>query len=764
MDPGHAFHLDMQRAIVASLASIAPPPRAAPAPARATAGRAAGRTSAPRASHTPLLPRLRAAGGSSSSRAAAGTGPRLGRRNQLAREGILPRSTSGPGSSGPTSAPKSASPVRTSASGRSAGRRAGDGRGRASTVSPSALSQRRRRKERARCGGDGGGDDSGVWIDKTGKGMMRRRGRVWCLDSTISMFYGVVYTPSVASRPVAKSRYSFSLTAIVSKVNRADPQTLYIVLKWGTGKGLNCVALAVSTAKYLWSALQFRADRRLKPNIPIDITIDVDGSHVSLYGNSVCIFDSLDLSHCTDALDGPIGLGIYRGLVSINSIALVPLVDSPFAGTGGHVHGLARGKHKSKRKGKGKTDASAGGDEPSAASPPLARRGNQPFLTGPTITGATKSPGGPSSVSPSKVRASHSRRLDSPVRRQPPRRIDSSSSSADSLTSSSSSRPRRPTRRTHKAYGSSAGSSSSSSSSSSEPVRPVERYQAPIPTDAPLVEMIETYMLEDDPNVSWDDIAGLDEAKRVLQEATMVARAVASECETTFFNVSSSTLTSKWRGESERLVRVLFDMARHYAPSTIFIDEIDSIASKRGGQGEHEASRRVKSELLVQMDGVNTAVAEAAASAEGSSGPMKLVTVLAATNYPWALDDAMRRRLEKRIYIPLPNLEARQRLLTINLQSVVYDEAALDLCELARRMDGYSGADITSVCRDAALNKLRKRIKGLSPKQIRKLKSEDVDEPVTMDDFDTALANVSASVNRNEIARFEAWHAEFGSE
>ena len=124
--------------------------------------------------------------------------------------------------------------------------------------------------------------------------MMRRRGRVWCLDSTISMFYGVVYTPSVASRPVAKSRYSFSLTAIVSKVNRADPQTLYIVLKWGTGKGLNCVALAVSTAKYLWSALQFvnsqktliakRADRRLKPNIPIDITIDADENDIEVVG------------------------------------------------------------------------------------------------------------------------------------------------------------------------------------------------------------------------------------------------------------------------------------------------------------------------------------------------------------------------------------------------------------------------------------------------------------------------------------------------
>ncbi|KAF1886255.1 hypothetical protein Lal_00045485 [Lupinus albus] len=326
------------------------------------------------------------------------------------------------------------------------------------------------------------------------------------------------------------------------------------------------------------------------------------------------------------------------------------------------------------------------------------------------------------------------------------------------------------------------------------------QYEGP---DPDLAEMLERDVLETSPGIRWDDVAGLNEAKRLLEEAvvlplwmpeyfqgirrpwkgvlmfgppgtgkTLLAKAVATECGTTFFNVSSATLASKWRGESERMVRCLFDLARAYAPSTIFIDEIDSLCNARGASGEHESSRRVKSELLVQVDGVNN-------TSTNEDGSRKIVMVLAATNFPWDIDEALRsvfaslilfflvisnnyrRRLEKRIYIPLPNFESRKELIRINLKTVATD---VDIDDVARRTEGYSGDDLTNVCRDASLNGMRRKIAGKTRDEIKNMPKDEIsNDPVAMCDFEEALKKVQRSVSQTDIDRHEKWFHEFGS-
>ncbi|KAL8043108.1 hypothetical protein ABFX02_09G096400 [Erythranthe guttata] len=310
------------------------------------------------------------------------------------------------------------------------------------------------------------------------------------------------------------------------------------------------------------------------------------------------------------------------------------------------------------------------------------------------------------------------------------------------------------------------------------------QYEGP---DADLAAMLERDVLDSSPGVRWDDVAGLSEAKRLLEEAvvlplwmpeyfqgirrpwkgvlmfgppgtgkTLLAKAVATECGTTFFNVSSATLASKWRGESERMVRCLFDLARAHAPSTIFIDEIDSLCNSRGASGEHESSRRVKSELLVQVDGVN-------ASSTNEDGTRKLVMVLAATNFPWDIDEALRRRLEKRIYIPLPNFESRKELVRINVKTVEV-AADVDIDEVARKTEGYSGDDLTNVCRDASLNGMRRKIAGKTRDEIKNMPKDEIsNDPIAMCDFLEAIAKVQPSVSASDIERHEKWFSEFGS-
>jgi len=187
--------------------------------------------------------------------------------------------------------------------------------------------------------------------------------------------------------------------------------------------------------------------------------------------------------------------------------------------------------------------------------------------------------------------------------------------------------------------------------------------------------------------VHWADVAGLEIAKSALKETvvypflrpdlfmglrepargmllfgppgtgkTMLARAVATESKSTFFAISASSLTSKYLGESEKLVRALFMLARALAPSIIFVDEIDSLLSSRGGGSEHEATRRIKTEFLIQWSDLQKA---AAGREDRDRGDATRVLVLAATNLPWAIDEAARRRFVRRQYIPLPEGHVR---------------------------------------------------------------------------------------------------------
>nr|XP_033512817.1 katanin p60 ATPase-containing subunit A1-like isoform X2 [Nicotiana tomentosiformis] len=139
----------------------------------------------------------------------------------------------------------------------------------------------------------------------------------------------------------------------------------------------------------------------------------------------------------------------------------------------------------------------------------------------------------------------------------------------------------------------------------------------------------------------------------------------------------------------------------------------------------------------------------------------KPVTVLTATNFPWALDEALRRRLEKRIYIPLPDFKSRKELIKINLKSIML-APGLDIDQVARRTEGYSGDDLTNICRDASLNGMRRKIAGKNPDEIKNISEAEILEiPVMMDDFLEAIDKIQPTVSAGDVERHEKWFSEF---
>jgi len=250
-----------------------------------------------------------------------------------------------------------------------------------------------------------------------------------------------------------------------------------------------------------------------------------------------------------------------------------------------------------------------------------------------------------------------------------------------------------------------------------------------------------------------------------------LAKAVATEANATFFSVSSADLISKWLGESEKQVRNLFEMAREEAPSIIFIDEIDSLCGERS-DNENEATRRVKTEFLVQMNGVG-------------HDDDKGVLVLGATNIPWSLDPAVRRRFEKRIYISLPDVAARARIFQLHLGDTPHSVTQQQFRELASMTEGYSGSDIAVVVRDALMQPVRKvqaatHFKRIGPASLTPCSPGDPDAmemtwenvpsdelvvpQVSFNDFLRAIRTTKPSVNTADLERQEEWTDQFGSE
>jgi vacuolar protein-sorting-associated protein 4 len=315
------------------------------------------------------------------------------------------------------------------------------------------------------------------------------------------------------------------------------------------------------------------------------------------------------------------------------------------------------------------------------------------------------------------------------------------------------------------------------------------------------------------PNLTFADVAGLNAAKQALREAVIMpmrlphlftgatapwkgillygppgtgksflAKALAGEAgDVEFLTVTVADLVSKWIGESEKLIRSLFELARARRPSIVFIDEIDSLVSKRDGGGQSsEAGRRIQTEFLVQLDGVSV--------------DNRGVLLVSATNLPWDIDAAMRRRFEKRIYIPLPDAHARRELLDHKLAAASVELSDAHRASIVARTEGFSGADLSILMRDALMAPIREiqqahffkrgpakddtgamrddmwivcgsKDPGAVATTWDQLPPSDIGVPIASSEhFARAMKNVKASVAPADLEKYSAWTREFGEE
>lgn len=295
-------------------------------------------------------------------------------------------------------------------------------------------------------------------------------------------------------------------------------------------------------------------------------------------------------------------------------------------------------------------------------------------------------------------------------------------------------------------------------------------------------------------DVKFEDIGALDEVKQTLKELvmlplqrpelfakgnltkpckgillfgppgtgkTMLAKAVASQSGANFINISMSTIASKWFGEGEKYVKAIFTLASKIAPTVIFIDEIDSILGKRERPGEHEAMRKIKNEFMANWDGLKTKTTER-------------ILVLGATNRPFDLDDAVLRRLSRRLMVDLPSQENRTKILKVILKGEdLAEDFNYDV--LATLTEGFSGSDLKNLCVAAAYQPIREILEKEKKELEEQVGKEEIMEekkidqeifirPLTMKDFEKSMKEISASVSEDafSIGELRKWNEIYG--
>ena len=286
-------------------------------------------------------------------------------------------------------------------------------------------------------------------------------------------------------------------------------------------------------------------------------------------------------------------------------------------------------------------------------------------------------------------------------------------------------------------------------------------------------------------DVTWDDIAGLEEAKKSLIEAiyfslakpeapveitpprrfllygppgtgkTMLAMAASNMLGATFFNVSVDRVLSRYVGDSPRMISAIFRVAARRAPSIIFFDEIEVLVAKR--DTGKEAATGVVQTFLTELDGFKSKKLE------------KPVIVIAATNKPWMLDEAILSRFEKRIYIPLPDHEARKQLFRLELEKKGFKIQGITYDELADLTEGYSGRDIANACKEAIMQMLREANPDIYTKTTGPLTLQQLQQakyrvkPITRKHLLQALQKTKPATTQEELQKYKEWASKHGA-